>query len=101
MDSRVEQGILYLIPGTDMVADKFDEMRNFFLNALETDNEPNVVLDVKGVKVVDSLGVNLIIGLYKELNKSSRTFKIVNACDKFMKVAHFFKFNSLFDIVHE
>ena len=98
MESKTEPGILYLMPGNDMVADRFDEMRTFFLDTLQTNSEAEVVLDVDGVNVVDSLGVNLIIGLYKELNKSARTFRIINASGKFMKVANFFKFNSLFNI---
>ena len=57
-----------------------------------------MVLDAEGVDVVDSLGVNLIIGLYKELSNNSRFFRITNANDKFMKVANFFKFPAIFQI---
>ena len=55
-------------------------------------------MDVTGIDVIDSLGVNLIIGLYKELESSSRKFRIINASEKFMKVAQFFRFHALFSI---
>jgi anti-anti-sigma factor len=98
MESKTESGILFLVPENDMVADRFDEMRTFFLDKLQTNSDLDVVLDVDGVNVIDFLGVNLIIGLYKELNKSFRTFRIINASEQFMKVANFFKFNSIFSI---
>jgi anti-anti-sigma factor len=98
MESKTEYGILFLIPGSDMIADTFNEMRTFFLDTLQINPEAEVVLDVENVNVIDSLGVNLIIGLYKELSEYSRTFRIINASEQFMKVANFFKFNSIFNI---
>ena len=60
--------------------------------------ESTVALDARGVEIVDSLGVNLIIGLYKHTASESKEFRVLNAGDKFMKVANFFRFSSIFTI---
>ena len=99
MKVKKKDGILYLIPDTDLVADKFDELRDFFLSELKkNDKEKDVVLDASNINVVDSLGVNLIIGLYRELDNVQKNFKVINANEKFMKIAHFFKFPAIFPI---
>ena len=99
MDVYISEGILYMVPDTDLVADRFDELRSFFLDALKQHNKERiVVLDANGIDFIDSLGVNLIIGLFKELDNTSRSFKIINANEKFMKVANFFKFPAIFPV---
>jgi urease beta subunit len=47
---------------------------------------------------VDSLGVNLIIGIYRQAVAEAKTFEIINAGDRFIKVARFFRFYSLFSV---
>lgn len=91
-------GALYIVPRTNLISDGISYLRESFLGAIRDNSERTVVLDVNGVDVVDSMGVNLIIGLYRELDATSRTLQIINAGEKFMKVADFFKFSSLFTI---
>lgn len=98
MDIYSRNGALYIVPRANLISDSISSLRESFLGAIRSNVERTVVLDVSGVDVVDSMGVNLIIGLYRELDTSSRTLKIINASDKFMKVADFFKFSSLFTI---
>ena len=45
-----------------------------------------------------SLGVNLIIGVYRQVISESKTFEITGAGEKFLKVARFFQFPALFNI---
>jgi hypothetical protein len=47
---------------------------------------------------VDSLGVNLIIGIYRQAVAEAKTFEIINAGSRFIKVAQFFRFYSLFSV---
>jgi len=99
MKAYAKDGALYLLPEENLVASRIEDMRNFFMAQLKTyADEKSVVLDVADIGVVDSLGVNLIIGLFKHVSSESKSFKIVNAEEKFMKVAHFFRFPSIFNI---
>ncbi|CAN2041800.1 Anti-sigma-factor antagonist [Candidatus Magnetomoraceae bacterium gMMP-15] len=94
-----KDGTLYLIPETDLVASHIEKIRDFFINHLRENQDADyVILDAKGIEIVDSLGVNLIIGLYKQVISESKEFQIINAGYKFMKVTNFFHFSSLFNV---
>jgi len=89
----------FLLPETDLVASQMEEIRDYFMKELrENENLDIVTLDATGIEIVDSLGVNLIIGLYRHVSTESKKFNVINAGDKFMKVANFFRFSTLFDI---
>lgn len=99
MRAYADTGVTYLVLESDLVASRVEEMRQFLMEQLKAyPDESAVILDVQGIEVVDSLGVNLIIGLYKHVAAESKEFKIVNAGEKFMKVANFFRFNSIFPV---
>jgi len=89
----------FLLPETDLVASQMEEIRDYFMKELrENADVEKVSLDAKGIEIVDSLGVNLIIGLYRHVSTESKKFNVINAGEKFMKVANFFRFSTLFDI---
>ena len=99
MKAYTKDGALFLEPEGDLAASRVEELRNFLMAQLKAcPGEKTVILDVAGINVVDSLGVNLIIGLYKHVSADSKTFRIINAEDTFMKVADIFRFPSLFTI---
>ena len=94
-----KDGALILAPGTDLVASCIEKLRNSILACFkEHPAASNIVLDAAGIEIVDSLGVNLIIGLYRQADAESKKFEIINAGEKFMKVANFFRFASLFTV---
>lgn len=102
MKTRVEDDTLFLIPETDLVASRIESLRNFFVEQMAAHPEAaKVVLDVHGVETVDSLGVNLVVGLYREAAGASKTIEIVGANEKFMKVASFFRLPAIFTIHQE
>jgi len=99
MKSRIENHNLVLIPETDLIASRIDELRGYFTQKLDEHEETvHVVLDVTGVDFVDSLGVNLIVGLYRQVTDDKKTVEIIGAGRDFMKVANFFRLPSLFSI---
>lgn len=99
MKAHTDNGTLYLVPEGNLVASSVENMRDFFMKELRqhTDAE-RIVLDVRDIDIVDSLGVNLIIGLYRQSLSESRSFGVTNAGDRFMKIANFFRFPSIFSI---
>ncbi len=102
MQSRVEQSTLVIKPETDLIASRIEELRDFFMKQIEEHPDLNhVILDAHGIKFVDSLGVNLIVGLYRQLASASKSLEINGAGKNFMKVAGFFRFSSLFPVNEE
>jgi len=99
MKIRKEEETLFLIPETDLIANRIEELRDYFAEQLKKHSEVSrVLLDVNGVDLVDSLGVNLIVGLYRQVTSESKTIEIVGAGGNFMKVANFFRLTSLFSV---
>ncbi len=99
MNVRKEDQTLWLIPETDLVASRIETLRDFFAEKLaEHEEVRHVILDVRGVDIVDSLGVNLLVGLYRQVTGASGTIEIVGAGERFMKVANFFRLPSIFSI---
>ncbi|MFO7749408.1 MAG: Hpt domain-containing protein [Desulfobacteraceae bacterium] len=95
----VDKETLYLTPETDLVASRIESLRSRFLKKLkENPAVSKVVLKADGIEEMDSLGVNLIIGIYRQVDSESRSFEITGAGEKFLKVAEFFRFPALFDI---
>lgn len=99
MKSKIEGKSLILLPETDLIASKIEEIRDFFQESLKDNKNINeVILDADNIEIVDSLGVNLVIGLYKQVAEDSKKFKVINAGKKFIKLANFFRFPSIFTI---
>jgi len=99
MKAESERGVLYLVPETNIVADRVDELRSYFLERMRENREDRkIVLDMRGVNIVDSLGMNLIIGLYREAVSAAGELKIINAGEKFMKIANFFRLPSIIPV---
>jgi anti-sigma B factor antagonist len=99
MKIRKEDDMLFLIPETDLIANRIEELRDYFADQLKKHSDiSHVLLDVTGVDVVDSLGVNLIVGLYRQATSNNKSIEIIGAGENFMKVAGFFRLTSLFPV---
>jgi anti-anti-sigma factor len=95
----VQDKKLFLQPETDLIASKIEELRASVLATMKKHpSASGIVLDATGIEIVDSLGVNLIIGIFRQASAESKTFEIINAGARFIKVAQFFRFYSLFSI---
>ena len=99
MNAILQDKRLILQPQADMVASHIEALRDAVLVQMKKHPDvAGVVLDAAGVEIVDSLGVNLIIGIYRQAVAETKTFEVINAGNRFIKVAQFFRFFSLFSI---
>ena len=99
MQAKLENETICIVPETDLIASSIEELRDFCSEQFKKYSEAqHVILDVTGVDFVDSLGVNLIVGLYRQAVSESRTIEIIGAGKNFMKVATFFRLSSLFKV---
>lgn len=99
MNVMIQANRLVLQPHIDLVASHIEVLREAVLPEMKKHHGvTGVVLDATGIEIVDSLGVNLIIGIYRQAAAESKTFEIINAGEKFVKVARFFRFYALFSV---
>ena len=99
MNALLQDNRLVLQPQADLVASYIEVLRDAVLVQLKKyPHVAGVVFDATGIEIVDSLGVNLIIGIYRQAVAEAKTFEIINAGSRFIKVAQFFRFYSLFSV---
>ncbi len=99
MNYRIEADDLILLPESDLVASHIEELRDYFSEQIRSHTDiSRILLDVSGVEVVDSLGVNLVVGLYRQAEAEDRSIEIIGANKNFMKVANFFRLPALFPV---
>mgnify|MGYP006277608363 CR=1 FL=1 len=99
MDIRKQDDTLYLIPETNLTADRIENLRNEFMDGLNSNPDAStVIMQADYIDKVDSLGINLIIGVYRQVSSESKTFKITGAGETFLKLAGFFQLTKIFTI---
>ncbi|MFH1076324.1 MAG: STAS domain-containing protein [Pseudomonadota bacterium] len=98
---KEEKNRLYCTPRQDMVASAVSQMRDTFIAKMEKEPErpwEEIVLDLSQVEVMDSIGINLMLGLYKESKSKDKLFKVIGCNDKIIKVIKLFKLDKTLNI---
>lgn len=57
-----------------------------------------VVLDLTAAELVDSLGITLIVGLYKTCQERKLAFSVAGANPEVLRLFRFFRLNEIFEI---
>jgi len=88
---------LRIASGGNLVASTVEERRKTAMAAL---NAPcsEVILDLSASEVVDSLGITLILGLFKTCQLRKIAFQVVGANPDLMRVFKLFSLPKLFPI---
>jgi len=71
---------LVVKPGVDLVASMAKELRSQ-LHGLVQESPKMLVIDLSGVKMVDSVGIGVIIATHNSLNKSGGELRVTNVAD--------------------
>lgn len=58
----------------------------------------SIVVDMAGTQVIDSLGVNMLVGLYKECRKKEKTFRVTNVAPQIQRLFDLYKLAGYFGI---
>src|ERR1035437_7681920 len=88
-------GTLRIEATGNLVASSVEGQRDFFLDALKTP-ENEVVLNLSATELVDSLGITLILGLFKSCQKSAIKFQVDGVSPCIMRVFRLFNLPKLF-----
>lgn len=93
---KSEEGLL-LKPKSNLVASSVEAHRSAMTKALEEGTGP-VVLDLAQVDQIDSLGITLVLGLFKSCQKAGRSFRIEGVKPDIMRVFKLFNLPKFFSI---
>lgn len=88
---------LRLAPKGDLVASTVEEQRASMMKALETAGT-KVVLDLTEVEIIDSLGITLVLGLFKSCQKSGAAFSIEGVKPDILRVFKLFNLTKFFPV---
>lgn len=99
MDIKIDNQKLVVTLKNNLVASNLDKQQNAAKKALTENPEIELVeLDLTNVNEMDSLGINLVVGLYKELSNQSKKFMVTNSSPKIKNLFDLFRLDSYFEI---
>ena len=84
----------------NLVASTVDGLRTSALEALEVPCS-EVVLDLDSAEVVDSLGITLMLGLFKTCQQKNLPFRVEGASADLMRVFRLFSLPRLFTVAEK
>jgi anti-anti-sigma factor len=97
LEYQMQGQALRLMPQVDLVASTVEAQRAAIMKAMER-RPGTVVLDLGEVEQLDSLGITLILGLFKSCRKDGVPFAIEEARADLMRVFRLFNLPKFFPI---
>jgi len=99
MEAKVNGDTLELIIQTNLVASNLDTQVKAAKNFLAEYSSLNkIILNMEGVNEIDSLGINLVVGLYKQVSADNKVFSVINTSKPIKHLFNLFKLSSYFDV---
>ncbi|MCP4757053.1 MAG: STAS domain-containing protein [Proteobacteria bacterium] len=89
---------LVCVPEIDMVASNVSTMRDVLVKQLDSHDWEELVVDCNEVETLDSIGVNLIVGLYKKAESANKSFKMIGCNGSIIKVLKLFRLGEKFTV---
>lgn len=72
-----QNGQSIIKPGVDIVASMAEDFKSELLSVING-SSGEVIIDLEGVDMVDSVGIGVIIAAHNTLNQSDRKLKVIN-----------------------
>ncbi len=95
--TKTKGDVLRLTPKGNLVASTVEEHRTSMMKALESARD-KVVLDLASVEFIDSLGITLVLGLFKSCQKSGAAFSIEAVRPDILRVFKLFNLTKFFPV---
>jgi anti-anti-sigma factor len=95
--ATLEGGTLRLLALGNLVANHVGAQRLFLKEHLGEAKEA-VILDLGSVELVDSLGITLLVGLYKSCKEKQLGFRVEGVNSEVLRLCKFFSLNEEFEI---
>lgn len=94
---KAKDDALRLAPKGDLVASTVEDHRASMMKALESAGD-KVILELSSVELIDSLGITLVLGLFKSCQKTGAAFSIEGVNSDIMRVFKLFHLTKFFPI---
>ncbi len=99
METKIIEETLEMVISKNLVALNLDEIQQEMKKSIEeNDGIKKVELSLQNVAEIDSLGINLIVGLYKTLSSKDIDFAVINTNRSIKTLFSLFKLSSYFNI---
>lgn len=99
MEKIIEGKTIILKFNYDLTASKVKEISELTNNHLQDLNDYDfVILDMKKVEYIDSVGITFIVATYKTVNKQNKVFKIMNTSEEIKDLFNLMRLDEKFDI---
>jgi anti-anti-sigma factor len=97
LKSQATEAGLRLTPKGDLIASTVEATREAFLKAMEAATGP-VVLDLSNTRQIDSLGITLVLGLFKSCQQKGLPFAIEGVKRDILRVFRLFNLTKFFTV---
>lgn len=99
IEFKLENATMTCIPSKEIVATNVPTMRDLLISRLDEDQTwDSLVLDCSLIETLDSIGVNLIVGLFKKVKANDKQFKVIGCNQPILKVLELFRLNTQFSV---
>ena len=97
MNEFEQQGQSIIMPGKDIVASSAQELRRR-LWALIDEGIHGIVVDLNGVRMIDSIGLGVLISTHNALKKKGGKLSVVNATRDICSLFRAMRLDQHFDV---
>lgn len=99
MQATVENNSLELLALSNLVASNLEKQTQVIKDNLEKNQDIElVILNLENVTEIDSMGINLVVGLFKQTQNKKIKFKVINASRPIINLFNLFKLTSYFEV---
>lgn len=98
MKTSTEENQTFIHFEEDLLSTNVQELRSELKIICEKIEGSNLIIDLSKCKIIDSQGLNLLIGLYKEAVNKQCKFKVTGASTANLRLFSIFKLKERFGI---
>ncbi len=99
MKITLNNGTLNIAIAGDILSTNVQQLRPLLIAGIDQNPDTtSVVVDLASCKTIDSVGLNLLIALYRECEKRKLKFRIINPSDKITQLLTFLNLTERFGI---
>ncbi len=90
---------LFCLPEDEIIASNVPSMRETLIAHLDSNDQwEELIFDCSQVETLDSIGINLIVGLFKKAKAVGKNFKVIGCNEPIVKVLKLFRLNEQFSV---
>jgi anti-anti-sigma factor len=99
MEKKIVEKSMILIVEQNLIASKVREINDKAQNFIEEiEKFETIILDIKDVSYIDSVGITFIVAMYKIVSKQNKEFKLINTNEDIKDLFALMRLNEKFSI---